>query len=224
MARRWHAARAHPSAVLFAVQLLGVLVYPFMEGSPTGRALFSTFGLAVLALAVWVVRATPALTRVSAGIGVPAVVLTVWEAARPDSPTVVVASGLVHAAFYGYTAYALIRYMFNDDTVTRDELYATGAAFTIVAWGFAYLYSATQVIWPGSFIAAVHPEAPRTWMELLYLSFTTLTSTGLSDVTPVRPHARSFVMVEQLAGLMYVALVVARLVGLTLARTRRSES
>ena len=51
-------------------------------------------------------------------------------------------------------------------------------------------------------------------MELLFLSFTTLTSTGLSDVVPVKGSARSFVMVEQVAGLAYVAMVVSRLVGL----------
>ena len=62
------------------------------------------------------------------------------------------------------------------------------------------------------------PEAPRTWVELLFLSFTTLTSTGLSDVLPVLPHARSAVMIEQVAGLMYVALVISRIVGLTIYR------
>lgn len=218
----WYAtSRSHPSAVLLAVQLLGVLVYPFMEASAVGRGAFSIFGLVVLALAVLAVRRTPAASWVSVLIGIPVVVLTIAEALRPDSGPVVLWSGLVHALFYGYTAYALISYMFADNWVTRDELFATGAAFTVVAWGFAYLFSATQVIWPGSFTAAVDPTAQRTWMELLYLSFTTLTSTGLSDVMPVLPHARSFVMIEQLAGLMYVALVVARLVGLTLARFRR---
>ena len=114
----------------------------------------------------------------------------------------------------------MIRYLFHDDRVTRDELYATGAAFTVVAWGFAYVYAAAQVIWPGSFAGTGGP-GDRSWFELLFLSFTTLTSVGLSDVTPVLAHARSLVMVEQVAGVMYVALVVARLVGLTVARGTR---
>ena len=48
-----------------------------------------------------------------------------------------------------------------------------------------------------------------------------LLSVGLSDVVPVEPHARSLVMVEMLAGVLYVALVVARLVGLTVSRSAR---
>jgi hypothetical protein len=45
---------------------------------------------------------------------------------------------------------------------------------------------------------------------------------GLSDITPTLEHARSLVIVEQVAGVLYVALVVARLVGLTVARSVRS--
>lgn len=113
--------------------------------------------------------------------------------------------------------------MFADTHVTTDDPFARGAAFTVVAWGFAHLYSATQVIWPGSFVASANAGSPRTWSELLFLSFTTLTSTGLSDVVPVLANSHSFVMIEQVAGLMYVALVVSRLVGLTINRTPAAE-
>jgi hypothetical protein len=115
----------------------------------------------------------------------------------------------------------MIKYLFHDDKVTPDELFATGAAFTVVAWGFAYVFVAVEVIWPGSFATPGQASDPSGWFELLYLSFTTLTSVGLSDVAPVLAHARSVVMLEQLAGVMYVALVVARLVGLTITRRDR---
>ena len=55
-------------------------------------------------------------------------------------------------------------------------------------------------------------------MELLFLSFTTLTSTGLSDVVPIEAFARSLVMLEQVAGVAYIAVVVSRLVALTIPR------
>ena len=60
-------------------------------------------------------------------------------------------------------------------------------------------------------------------MELLFLSFTTLTSTGLSDVVPVKAFARRVVMIEQLAGLGYIAMLVSRLVGLTIRQARASS-
>jgi Ion channel len=221
MSHWFRAAKAHPCGVLLAVQILGILLYPFMETSAIGRALFSIFGLLVLVLAVWAVNRTPALNWIALLIGLPVVVLTILEVVHSDNVTISLWSNVLHALFYFYTAYGLIAYMFADNWVTRDEVFAIGAAFTVVAWGFAYVFAATQIIWPHSFIAAVNPDAPRTWMELLFLSVTTLTSTGLSDVVPVLSNARSVVMMEQIAGMLYLALVVARLVGLTIARTRR---
>lgn len=213
-------AWAHPSAVLLAAQLLGVLLYPYLDDSPFGRSLLSLFTLLFLVLAVRAVRETPAWTWVALLLVAPVVALTILEAFQPDSLPIVFWSSVLHAAFYFYTSYGLLRYLFRDRVVTRDELWATGATFTVVAWAFAYVYAATQILWPGSFTAAVDPSAPRTWIELLFLSFTTLTSTGLSDVIPILPQARSLVMIEQVAGLMYVALVISRVVGLTLYRQR----
>jgi hypothetical protein len=201
------------------VQLLGVLVYPAMEGSRGGRVAFETLGIVVLVLAVFSVRSTPGLTWVSICLGIPAVVLSMVDAFRPND-VIVPISGAFHAAFYFYAAYSLLRYMLSDHDVSVDELYATGATFTLVAWGFAYVFVVVQALDPGSFTAAVNPEHDRSWMELLFLSFTTLSSTGLSDIVPIKSWARSVVMLEQLAGLGYVAMVVSRLVGLTVAKRR----
>jgi hypothetical protein len=111
----------------------------------------------------------------------------------------------------------------RDREVTRDDLFAVGATFTLVAWAFAYTYTTVQAIAPHSFTAAVDPQDARSWVELLFLSFTTLTSTGLSDVTPVKPFARSVVMIEELAGLAYVAMLVSRLVALPVLSRRAAE-
>ena len=212
-------ARREPSAILLAIQLAGVLLYPWMEGS-VGRALLSVFGILVLGLVVLAVRATPGLTWVALLLGAPATVLLLIQVVTDDDALLPYSSAL-EAALYFYAAGALIAYMLADHVITRDELFAVGATFTLVAWAFAYTYTVVQAIEPGSFTAAVDPEAQRSWMELLFLSFTTLTSTGLSDVIPVRAFARSVCMIEQLAGLAYVAVLVSRLVGLTVLR--RSE-
>ncbi len=174
------------------------------------------FGALVLALAIWSVRdsAGTNLDRGdSRGRGVGA-----FDRRRDQpNPALDVASAVSHALFYFWAAGSLMVYMLSDRTVTTDELFAVGATFTLVAWGFAYVFEIMQIAQPGCFIAAVNPEQPRTWMELLFLSFTNLSSTGLSDVVPITGQARSVVMFEQLAGLGYVALFVSRLVGLTVA-------
>jgi hypothetical protein len=211
-------ARREPSAILFAAQLAAVLIYPFLEGGQVGRALFSIFGIAILGLVVLAVRRSPALTWVALLLGAPATVLLLIQALT-DSSSLLPYSSALEAALYFYAAGALIAYMLADHDITRDELWAVGATFTLVAWAFAYTYTVVQAVEPHSFTAAVAPGSDRSWMELLFLSFTTLTSTGLSDVVPIRAFARSVSMVEQLAGLSYVAVLVSRLVGLTVRRS-----
>jgi hypothetical protein len=209
--------RREPSALLLAGQLVGVLLYPYMEDSAVGRSLFSVFGIALLGLVVLAVRRTPGVNWFAAGLAIPATVMLLVQAVT-GSDTLLPYSSALEAVLYFYAAGAMVAYMLADRVITRDELFAVGATFTLVAWAFAYTFIVVQAIHPGSFIAA-DPAGDRTWMELLFLSFTTLSSTGLSDVVPVLPHARSIVMLEQLAGLAYLAVVVSRLVALTVHRT-----
>src|SRR5687768_6811164 len=176
-----------------------------MGDSDVGRSLFSVFGIGILGLVL---------------LGIPATVLLLIQAVTGNDGLLPYSSAL-EAILYFYAAGALIAYMLADHEITRDELYAVGATFTLVAWAFAYTFTVCQAIEPGSFTAAIDPTGERSWMELLYLSFTTLTSTGLSDVTPVQASARSLVMIEQLVGLAYVAMLVSRLVALTVLGGRR---
>jgi len=213
-------ARQEPSATLFAAQLAAVLFYPFLEDSPVGRAIFSVLGIAILGLVVLAVRSSPGLTWVGVLLALPASVLLLVQAVTGEDDLLPFSSAL-ETVLYFYAAGALISYMLADHDITRDELWAVGATFTLVAWGFAHAYVVVQEIHPGSFVAN-DPGPTRTWMELLFLSFTTLSSTGLSDVVPVRPFARAVVMLEQLSGLAYVAMVVSRLVGLLVTRSPRS--
>ena len=206
-------ARREPSAVLLAAQLAAVLLYPLFEGGSAGRALLSVFGIAILGLVLLAVRSTPGLSWAVALLAIPATVLLVIQAVS-GSDTLLPYSSALEAVIYFYAAGSLIAYMLADHDITRDELFAVGATFTLVAWAFAYSYTVLQAIEPGSFTAAVDPAADRSWMELLFLSFTTLSSTGLSDVVPIKPFARAVVMLEQVAGVAYIAIVVSRLIGL----------
>jgi hypothetical protein len=213
-------AARHPSAALLAVQLLGILLYPLMEGRPAERALFGMLGLVVLGAALYVVQRGPWLTGIALTLAVPLVVFSFLEAVSP-SPARLLAGAALAAIFYFYAAGGLIAYMLKDEFATLDELFAAGATFTLLAWAFAFVFVLCQAQWPGSFHAIQDPASPRTWMELLFLSITTLSGVGLGDIVPLRPMARSIVMLEEFTGVMYIALVVSRLIGLTVATRRQ---
>ncbi len=212
-------ARRHPSAFLLAAQLLSLLVYPLMDETPSGRVLFSAVALVIVPLAVWVVNRSHAWNWIAWSLALPAMALSVL-AILLDRPGFLVASSLLESVLYLYAAGGLIVYMMHDHKVSADELFAAGATFTLLAWGFAYAYYVCQAWYPGSFAGAVDPDRPRRWMELLFLSFTTLSGVGIGDILPLGSQARVLVMLEMLTGVGYLAAVVGRLIGLTIVRNR----
>ena len=111
--------------------------------------------------------------------------------------------------------------MLQDWHVQVDELFAAGATFTLLAWAFAYAFVVCQALVPGTFGHADGVPGPRTWMELLYLSVAVLSSVGLSDIYPVKPMGRALVMLESIVGIMYIALVVSRLIGMSTYSRKR---
>lgn len=216
---RWRATlRKQPSAFLLGVQVLVIALLPFLETAEGGSVVITLLSLTALVTAVFTVRSTPALTWLSATLALPAAGFELWSLVDDRSLILAVAHTAL-ALFYFYTAYALIAYMFEDYWVTKDELFAVGACFTVLVFGFAYLFLAVQEVWPVSFTSFDGP-GQRTLLELLYYSGANLTSVGLSDVGPIRPHARAIGALEQLGGVMYVAMVISRLVALTVMRAR----
>lgn len=209
--------RHHPSAFLLAAQLLSLALYVALEGVPGGQFILGVFGMVVMLLVVWVVIHSPAVNWIAwivAGLAVMLLILS-WLFA---SPALLIWATLLEAMLYFYGVGGLITYMMGDEHVTIDDLFAAGATFTLLAWGFAYLYMVCQAWSPGAFAYATHPHQPLNFVETLSLSFTNLSATGLSDITPITSPSRVLVMLEQFAGVAYIAVVVSRLIGLTISR------
>ena len=216
----WRAVlRRHPSALLLAAQLLSLCLFPIIDNTGNGRLLYAAVATVVVALALWVVNRSPAVNWVAWLFAAPAICfgLLAVVLGRGDLQ---VWSALCECVLYFYAAGALIAYMLQDHEVTADELYAAGATFTLLAWGFAYAYFVCQDWYPGSFAAMNSSTAERSWIELLFLSFTVLSGVGLGDILPLSAPARVLVMLEEFAGVGYIAAIVSRLIGLTV-RDRR---
>ncbi len=206
--------KRHPSAILLVTQLLGMLLYPFIENTEAGHIGLNVFGIMVLGITTRMVRKTPGPTWISVSIAGLIILLLALRMAF-GLPQLVAWSSALEALFYFYAAGSLIAYMSEDRVVTTDELFAAGATFTLLAWAFTHIFVLAQVLEPGTFGAAVHAADPRTWSELNYLSFALLSSTGIGDVIPLTAHARALASLEMFVGVMYLAAVVARLIGFT---------
>ncbi len=220
---RWRSStRYPPSAFLLAAQLISLMLYAAVETNQSGRALVGAFGVLILALVVWVINRNAMMPWISWLLVVPSFALSLLSSFIFNS-TLLMWSSLLEAILYFYAAGSLIAYMMEDYRVTTDELFAAGATFTLLAWGFAYVYLACQIWFPGSFTGLNFPGEPRTFVELLSLSFANLSATGLGDILPITSAARVLVMLEQFAGVGYIATVVSRLIGLTIVRQERRQ-
>jgi Ion channel len=201
-----------PSAWLLLVQLVILVLAPLTNDSLTSHAISWCLSALALLLVATIIRKSPIFTAVGLGFVILGLGLSGMVAFGYDSKSIQVAAHLVEAVAYFYGAAGLVLYMFEDEYLTRDELFAAAAVFTLLAWGFAFLYSVCQIWYPGSFNTL--PGEPRTWLELIFLSFSIQSSTGLSDILPLTPTARVLTALQMFSGVMYIALVVSRLVAL----------
>ena len=199
--------------MLLAVQLISIFFYGFMTDSATSHLIFNSLGLVVPLLAVWTVYRTPASNWIGFAL-IAASISTLLLASFNHQTQLLAWSHSFESLLYFYAAFSLVMYMFNDDVVTVDELFAAAATFTLLVWAFALAYSVCQQIYPGSVIAAVNPNNPRSFIELLFMSFSIQSSTGVGDVIPITGPARAIGSLQIFTGVMYIAIVVSRLVGL----------
>ena len=209
----WKAFRLLPSAWLILLQFMILILSVAVNYSMTYRTLSWLLGVLVLLVIAKVIRQTPMFTIVGLSFVGGAVFFSSLILLGFNAPIIQIIAHGFEAAAYFSAAYGLLRYMFEDRYLTRDELFAAAAVFTLLAWGFAFLYSICQLLIPDSFQNS-NMDGLQTWLNLLFLSFSLQSATGLSDLIPLSAPARVLAMLQMFTGVMYLALIVSRLITL----------
>ncbi|KAA8733153.1 two pore domain potassium channel family protein [Acinetobacter qingfengensis] len=208
----WHHFKLLPSAWLLLIQLLMLVIVPFINHNQASSAVAWIFSAIALLLVANIIRITVASTIVGLMCVLPALCLSIIVFLGYGNSTLVIAANLFEATAYFVAAYRLTLYMFADRYLTRDELFAAASVFTLIVWGFAFLYSACQAWDIHSF--TLQDENSRSWLSLIFLSFSVQSGTGLSEIYPENDIARVLVALQMFCGVMYLALIVSRLVAL----------
>ncbi len=163
---------------------------------------------------------TRAWKMVTVALGLPTVGLWVLHIAIPVTAMEVVRY-LATAGFLGYAIVLMLVAVFNARRVTINILAASLCSYLLMGIVWALGYSVLSLIDSHSFLAMVAGGAPAklrvgpdSSMEALYFSFATLTTLGYGDIVPAAPLSRAMACLEALFGQLYLAVLVARLVGL----------
>jgi len=108
-----------------------------------------------------------------------------------------------------------LSFVLGGGNIGHDHIYGAICAYVLIAMCFATVYTIQLLAIPGAFNGVnTNDPAERPWEDMFYFSFTTLSTVGYGDITPVNHSARAVCIIEMLTGTFYVAILIARLAGL----------
>jgi hypothetical protein len=228
----WTVILQHRFAVLLCALVLLLagtpLVHGFRPEAPSRMVdLVIPVLFAVLLLsAVVAVSRTHATRTLALLLAVPTVILQAlptWIAGEG----LVVASHCLSVLFLGYVIILVLKYLFVGQRVTADMICASLCVYLLLGVLYALAYSMLYSLDPDSFIFAFAEDdktevirfGGRRTLIPIYYSFVTMSTLGYGDIVPTSSVARMCAALQAVVGQLYLAVLVARLVGLHISHS-----
>jgi hypothetical protein len=197
---------------------------PLAELRIVNRHVLEIAFAAILLAGIAARRHQSLVERLFIGMAILAIALRVLNLLLPDASIRLVDSLVLIAAFGLLAAVTLTRTM-RQGEITMHRLQGAIAAYVLVGLMFAHAYRLVAIGTPDAFLVAGAPaDYDAIVPKLTYFSFVTLTTLGYGDITPVHPYARTLVMLESLFGVLYPAMLIARLVSLDVVEMQRDRT
>jgi hypothetical protein len=196
---------------LFLALLILLVAVPFLSEIPNGRMILTIVNVIVLLTAVAAVGRSWLSFVIAVILVLPALVCR-FLALASGMPGYLALSWGFTAIFYAFILADLLHYVLRRDFMTSDKLYGAVAAYILVAILWANLHAVTQYFYPGAYAFGGTPKA-LDMADLIFFSFTALTTAGFGDITPALVQSRFLTILEMVTGVMYVAILIARLTG-----------
>ena len=150
-----------------------------------------------------------------------ATILTAWSEGLFHIPNRSIILTIIYLVFFSYISVFLFAFIVNCKTASSDIIFSAMCLYIFIANIWMFIYALIFLIKPESFSLSQHidinPESDfHTVLNTFsYYSFVTITSVGYGDIVPTNPVARAWVSVEAVIGQLYLAVILAKLVGLT---------
>ncbi|HEB69039.1 MAG TPA: two pore domain potassium channel family protein [Desulfobulbus sp.] len=200
--------------------LLYLLVGPFFAAKPSMHILVNLMMSAVLFSAGYAVnRQSKMFTLILVLMGVTLVLfwVDVFELVSFSHQ----ASSMILCLYLGLLAYSLARLIFTTRTITPALISGALCLYLIFGMLWGSLYYLLELLHPGSFTGtlltgAVTPSENLHYFQ--YFSFVTLTTLGYGDILPQNRFATAFCQIEAIIGQFFMAVLVARFVGIQVAQ------
>ena len=134
-------------------------------------------------------------------------------------------SVIFQTAFIIYVILLIFSKILRTKNVTADTIYGAISIYLLIGFSFALYYVLLEILYAGSFyIDDVHNLNNQIDLfDIIYFSFTSLTTLEYGDITPVTSLARISSIIEAMLGVLYLAILIARFVGIFIAQTMESS-
>jgi hypothetical protein len=219
--------RGRFSALLVAFLLLFLLEI-FFADHPLMRYSIPVFFIVTLLASISAFSDRKRVSSIAIVLGVSAVALR-WATYVNDSYVLLLFSGSIGALFFAFITVLILATVLRDQTVTGDTISGALCVYFLIAMVWALLFALMDRTHPGSFQITtgekmdMDPRYPHSLpiAVFLYFSLITLSTVGYGDIVPLTSSARGLAALEGIVGQFYLAVLVARLVGLYTARGQR---
>lgn len=199
--------------VLIVIVLLNML-YPITSGNHVAALIIYQILYAGLFLVgIFVASESRAHFTASVVIAVIWLVAAVLYALDPSNFWKIQITYAILLVFHINIIFTLMRYIFTAEKVTADVIYAACAVYFLLSFFFVPIYGMLETAMPGSYVDNTLGGSVQ-WQQFVYFSLITLSTAGYGDILPANMWARMLAGIEVTIGVLYVAILVARLVSL----------
>jgi hypothetical protein len=204
-----------------------IVLYPILQGSLFRGVTLNTIFTFILIAIVYGLRAERWVIIVGILIGVPWLAV-VWINLRLEIQALRIVSAILMTLLFSYTLVLLIRHIREADEISADLLYGAGCIYMLIGFAWSGISMTIELLRPGSFmqVTASGYKPISHASDLVYYSFTTLTTLGYGDITPQLPMTRSLAILEAITGVLFMGILIGTLVGVFVAtrtQNRRKE-
>jgi len=161
-------------------------------------------------------------------LGVPAVASGIINAATPDTPTINAIPTIASAVFLVFLVSRIFNDIFSGNRITSEQIFGSICAYLLIGLVFSVVYSFIYLVNPNAFafsdtlatyLTIEHED--QSFGIFTYFSLVTMTSLGYGDISPISEMARTLAWVQAVLGQLYLAITVAALVGIHIARDQK---
>ena len=215
----------HYFYLLIAI-LVQMTIYPFFDSEEIRLIFSNLFSTVILIAGIYAIGLKKNQKIIATSIAIFAF-WGIWYSVIMDVRLfLAIISVICQIAFYFYVIVLILKSLIKAQEVDANIIYGAIVVYLLIGMSFALLYSLMEGLAPGSFCINISESLTQKlgFFELIYFSFTTLTTTGFGDITAVSLYARAASNIEEVIGVMYVAIIISRFVSIYIVQSSNKRS